>query len=318
MKIYIAGHRGMVGSALCRQLKTRDCQIITCSREKLDLLDQKRVREFFREEQPDTVIVAAAKVGGIHANNRYPAEFIYENLVIQSNLIHESWSAGVRKLLFLGSSCIYPKMAEQPIREESLMTGALESTNEPYAIAKIAGLTMCDSYSRQHGVDFRCVMPTNLYGPGDNFHHENSHVLPALLKRFHDAANKRLETVSIWGSGSPRREFLHVDDMAAGCLAVLEYDRERYKAATGPSLNHLNIGTGTDITISELAVMIANITGFEGEIVCDASKPDGTPRKLLDVSRINQLGWNAQIPLREGLQATYQWFLDNEDYLRKR
>ncbi len=318
MKIYIAGHGGMVGSALCRQLATRDCQIITSTREELDLLDQKQVRNFFREEQPDKVVVAAAKVGGIHANNSYPAKFIYENLVIQSNLIHESWSAGIRQLLFLGSSCIYPKMAEQPIREESLMTGALESTNEPYAIAKIAGLKMCDSYSRQYGVDFRSVMPTNLYGPGDNFHPEHSHVLPALLQRFHEAANEKFETVSIWGSGSARREFLHVDDMATGCIAVLDCDRKRYEEVTGPSLNHLNLGTGTDLTITELAAMIAKITGFEGDIVYDTTKPDGTPRKLLDVSRINKLGWNAQISLQEGLQVTYQWFLDNEEYLRKR
>ena len=318
MKIYVAGHGGMVGSALCRQLATRDCQIITCTREDLDLLDQKRVRDFFREEQPDKVIVAAAKVGGIYANNSCPAEFIYENLVIQSNLIHESWLAGIRELLFLGSSCIYPKMAEQPIREESLMTGALESTNEAYAIAKIAGLKMCDSYSRQYGVDFRSVMPTNLYGPGDNFHPEHSHVLPALLQRFHEAANEKLETVTIWGSGSPRREFLHVDDMAAGCLAVLDCDRDRYEEVTGPSLNHLNLGTGTDITIAELAAMIAEITGFEGEIVHDTSKPDGTPRKLLDVSRVNQLGWTAQIGLREGLEATYQWYLENQKTLRQR
>ena len=318
MKIYVAGHGGMVGSALCRQLGTRDCQIITCAREELDLLDQQRVRDLFRAEQPDAVIVAAAKVGGIHANNSYPAEFIHENLVIQSNLIHESWLAGARQLLFLGSSCIYPKMAEQPIREEALMTGPLESTNEPYAIAKIAGLKMCESYSRQYGVDFRSVMPTNLYGPGDNFHPDHSHVLPALLQRFHEAANKKLETVSIWGSGSPRREFLHVDDMAAGCLAVLDCDRDRYEEATGPGLNHLNLGTGTDIAIAELAAMIAEITGFEGEIVYDASKPDGTPRKLLDVSRLNKLGWTAQIGLREGLTTTYRWFLQNQKSLRWR
>ena len=318
MKIYVAGHGGMVGSSLCRQLKTRDCQIITRTREELDLLDQGQVRDFFRKEQPDAVIIAAAKVGGIHANDSYPAEFIHENLVIQSNLIHETWLAGVRKLLFLGSSCIYPKMAEQPIREESLMTGALESTNEPYAIAKIAGLKMCDSYSRQYGVDFRSVMPTNLYGPGDNFHPENSHVLPALLKRFHDAVNKKLETVSIWGSGSPRREFLHVDAMAAGCLAVLDCDRNSYEEVTGPDLNHLNIGTGTDLTIAKLAAMIAEIVGFEGEIAYDTNKPDGTPRKLLDVSRINKLGWTAQISLREGLITTYHWFLQNQAILRLR
>ena len=318
MKIYVAGHGGMVGSALCRQLGTRDCQLITSTREELDLLDQKQVREFLKKYQPDAVIIAAAKVGGIHANNSYPAEFIHENLVIQSNLIHESWLAGIRQLLFLGSSCIYPKMAEQPIREEALMTGPLESTNEPYAIAKVSGLKMCESYSRQYGVDFRSVMPTNLYGPGDNFHPEHSHVLPALLQRFHEAANKKLETASIWGSGSPRREFLHVDDMATGCLAVLDCDRDRYEEATGPSLNHLNLGTGTDITIAELAGMIAEITGYEGEIVYDTRKPDGTPRKLLDVSRINKLGWTAQISLREGVKKTYRWFLQNQKILRLR
>ena len=318
MKIYVAGHNGMVGSAICGQLKKRDCQILTRTKEELDLLDQRGVRDFLQQEQADAVIVAAAKVGGIRANFNYPADFIYENLVIQTNLIHEAWCAGVNKLLFLGSSCIYPKLVEQPMREEALLTGDLESTNEPYAIAKIAGLTMCNSYSRQYSVDFRSVMPTNLYGPGDNFHPEHSHVLPALLQRFHEAANEKLEAVTIWGSGLPRREFLHVDDMAAGCLAVLDCDRHSYEEATGPRLNHLNLGTGSDITIAELAAMIAEITGFEGEIVYDTSKPDGTPRKLLDVSRINTLGWTAQIALREGIERTYQWYLENQEALRQR
>ena len=318
MRIYVAGHGGMVGSALCRKLSSRTCQIITRTREELDLLDQQQVRDFFREEHPDAVIIAAAKVGGIHANNSYPAEFIHENLVIQNNLIHECWLAGVRKLLFLGSSCIYPKMAEQPIREESLMTGPLDPTNEPYALAKIAGLKMCASYSRQYGVDFRSVMPTNLYGPGDNFHPEHSHVLPALLQRFHEAANKKFETVKIWGSGLPRREFLHVDDMASGCLTVFDCDRESYEVATGPELNHINLGTGTDIAISNLASMIAEITGFEGKIVYDTKKLEGTLRKRLDISRISQLGWTARVSLREGVKTTYRWFLQNHDNLRRK
>ena len=308
----------MVGSALKRTLRERGVELVTRTREEADLREQSVVKELLRSEKPDVVIMAAAKVGGIRANQDAPAEFIRDNVAIQTNLIHESWSAGVERLLFLASSCIYPKLAAQPMAEEALLTGFLEPTNEPYAVAKISGLKLCETYRKQYGVDYRSVIPTNLYGPGDAFSVQTSHVVPALLQRFHEAANEKLETVTIWGSGSPRREFLHVDDMAAGCLAVLDCDRNRYEEATGPSLNHLNLGTGTDLTISELAAMIADITGFEGEIVCDASKPDGTPRKLLDVSRINQLGWNVQIPLWEGLQATYQWFLDNEGYLRKR
>ncbi len=318
MKLYLAGHRGMVGSALAQTLGEGGTELATRTREDADLREQSVVRELLQSEKPDVVIVAAAKVGGIGANQDAPAEFIRDNVAIQTNLIHESWYAGVERLLFLASSCIYPKLAEQPMAEEALLTGALEPTNEPYAVAKISGLKLCESYRKQYGVDYRSVIPTNLYGPGDAFSVQTSHVVPALLQRFHEAANEKHETVSIWGSGSPRREFLHVDDMAAGCLAVLDCDRDRYEEATGPNLNHLNLGTGTDITIAELAAMIAEITGFEGEIIYDTSKPDGTPRKLLDVSRINKLGWTAQIGLREGLQATYQWYLENQETLRQR
>jgi nucleoside-diphosphate-sugar epimerase len=316
MKLYLAGHRGMVGSALARTLGEGGAELITRTREDADLREQSVVRELLQSEKPDVVIVAAAKVGGIGANQDAPAEFIRDNVAIQTNLIHESWSAGVERLLFLASSCIYPKFAEQPMAEEALLTGALEPTNEPYAVAKISGLKLCESYRKQYGVDYRSVIPTNLYGPGDAFSVQTSHVVPALLPRFHAAAIEKLETVSIWGSGSPRREFLHVDDMAAGCLAVLDCERDRYEEATGSNLNHLNIGTGTDITIAELASMIAEIAGFEGEIACDTNKPDGTPRKLLDVSRINKLGWTAQIGLREGLEATYQKYLESGEYLR--
>ena len=318
MKLYLAGHRGMVGSALARTLGEGGAELVTRPREDADLREPSVVRELLRSEKPDIVIVAAAKVGGIGANQDAPAEFIRDNVAIQTNLIHESWSAGVERLLFLASSCIYPKLAEQPMAEEALLTGALEPTNEPYAVAKISGLKLCESYRKQYGVDYRSVIPTNLYGPGDAFSVQSSHVVPALLQRFHEAANEKHKTVSIWGSGSPRREFLHVDDMAAGCLAVLDCDQDRYEEATGPHLNHLNIGTGTDITIAELAAVIAEITGFEGEIVYDTSKPDGAPRKLLDVSRVSELGWKAQIPLREGIEVTYHWFLENRENLRQR
>ncbi len=307
----------MVGSSLARTLGEGGAELVTRTRQEADLREQSVVRELLQSEKPDVVIVAAAKVGGIGANQDAPAEFIRDNVAIQTNLIHESWSAGVERLLFLASSCIYPKLAEQPMAEEALLTGALEATNEPYAVAKISGLKLCESYRKQYGVDYRSVIPTNLYGPGDAFSLQTSHVIPALLQRVHEAANEKLETVTIWGSGSPRREFLHVDDMATGCLAVLDCDRGRYEEITGPSLNHLNLGTGTDITIAELAAMIAEVTGFAGEIVYDTSKPDGTPRKLLDVSRINQLGWTAQTGLREGLEATYQWFLENQENLRQ-
>jgi nucleoside-diphosphate-sugar epimerase len=262
------------------------------------------------------VILAAAKVGGIHANNTYPADFIYENLMIEANVIHQAYSAGVKKLLFLGSSCIYPKLADQPMREDALLTGTLEPTNEPYAIAKIAGIKLCESYNRQHGVDYRSVMPTNLYGPGDNFHPENSHVLPALIRRFHEAKKGGLEEVVIWGTGTPRREFLHVDDMAEASLFVMDLPAHTYAANTQPLLSHVNVGSGSDISILELAELVAKVTGFEGRIATDPSKPDGTPRKLMDVSRLAEMGWSARIPLEEGVRETYQWFLQNIDTYR--
>jgi nucleoside-diphosphate-sugar epimerase len=313
-KIYVAGHRGMVGGAILRKLIARreageDLTLITKSSVELDLKNQGAVHEFMQEVRPDEVILAAAKVGGIVANNSYPAQFIYENLMIECNVIHAAYEAGVKKLLQLGSSCIYPKMAEQPMREEALLTGTLEPTNEPYAIAKIAGIKLCESYNRQYGVDYRSVMPTNLYGPGDNFHPENSHVLPALIRRFHEAAQNGAESVTVWGSGKPMREFLHVDDMAEASLFVLDLDDETYQRETQPMLSHINVGSGTDVTIRELAEMVAEIAGFLGELKFDASKPDGAPRKLMDVSRLKRLGWEASIPLKKGLQETYDWFL---------
>ncbi|SNS86515.1 GDP-L-fucose synthase [Tropicimonas sediminicola] len=319
MKTFLAGHRGMVGSAIHRQMLAAGTpaeQILTRPHAELDLTDQAAVRTFFREETPDQVILAAAKVGGIHANNTYPAGFIYENLMMEANVIHHAYEAGVRRLLFLGSSCIYPKMAPQPMAEDALLTGTLEPTNEPYAIAKIAGIKLCESYNRQYGVDYRSVMPTNLYGPGDNFHPSNSHVLPALMRRFHEAAREGAEEVVIWGSGTPRREFLHVDDMARASLFVLGLDRETYAANTDPMLSHINVGTGTDISIADLAGMVAGVTGFQGRIVCDRSKPDGTPRKLMDVSRLAQMGWQAQIALEAGIRETYDWYLENAADLR--
>jgi len=319
MKYYVAGHRGMVGSAIMRRLEARredDLEIITRTHAELDLTDQAAVRGLMAEETPDVVILAAAKVGGIQANNSYPAEFIYENLMMEANVIHQAFAADVKRLLFLGSSCIYPKLALQPMAEDALLTDPLEPTNEPYAIAKIAGIKLCESYNRQYGVDYRSVMPTNLYGPGDNFHPENSHVLPALLRRFHEAAASGAKEVVIWGSGTPRREFLHVDDMAEAALFVLDLPKEQYEAETEPMLSHVNIGTGTDVSIRELADLIAQITGFEGRIVCDTSKPDGTPRKLMDVSRLSEMGWKANIPLEEGIRQTYDWFLENRDRLR--
>ncbi|MDE4134767.1 GDP-L-fucose synthase [Phaeobacter sp. QD34_3] len=315
VKIYVAGHRGMVGGAILRQLEARkaageDLTLITRTSSELDLTDQAAVRAFFAEEQPDQVILAAAKVGGIIANNSYPGQFIYENLMIECNVIHQAYAAGVRKLLQLGSSCIYPKEAAQPMREDALLTGTLEPTNEPYAVAKIAGIKLCESYNRQYGVDYRSVMPTNLYGPGDNFHPENSHVLPALIRRFHEAARDGLEEVTIWGSGKPMREFLHVDDMAAASLFVMDLDDATYQRETEPMLSHINVGSGTDVTILELAQMVAEVTGFEGKISTDPSKPDGTMRKLMDVSRLARLGWTASIPLKEGIAETYAWFLE--------
>ena len=316
-KIYVAGHRGMVGSAILRQLKARgETKTVTRTHAELDLTNQSDVREFMQAERPDVVILAAAKVGGIHANNTYPANFIYENLMIECNVIHEAFAAGVKRLLQLGSSCIYPRHAPQPMREDVLLTGTLEPTNEPYAVAKIAGIKLCESYNRQHGVDYRSVMPTNLYGPGDNFHPENSHVLPALIRRFHEAAQERLEEVAIWGTGSPRREFLHVDDMAAGALFVLDLPKRDCDANTKPMLSHINVGTGVDISILELAHLVARITGFNGIITTDLSKPDGSLRKLMDVSRLANMGWRARIGLEAGITETYQWYLANIESLR--
>lgn len=316
-KYYIAGHRGMVGGAITRQLRAAGAtDIVTCSHSELDLTDQLAVREFMQAVRPDVVILAAAKVGGIYANNTYPAEFIYENLMIECNVIHQAFGAGVKKLLQLGSSCIYPKAVPQPMREDALLTGILEPTNEPYAVAKIAGIKLCESYNRQHGVDYRSVMPTNLYGPGDNFHPDNSHVIPALIRRFHEAARDGIDEVVIWGSGIPRREFLHVDDMAAASLFVLNLSKKIYEANTDPMLSHINVGTGTDITIIELSKLVAKVTGFTGKISTDPTKPDGTMRKLMEVSRLAQMGWRARIKLEQGLEDTYAWYLANIETVR--
>ncbi|MDF3362847.1 GDP-L-fucose synthase [Sulfitobacter sp. Ks41] len=320
-KIYLAGHRGMVGGAILRQLEARsgageDLTLITRTHAELDLTNQAAVRDFMQAEKPDVVILAAAKVGGIHANNAYPADFIYENLMIECNVIHQAFAAGVTRLLQLGSSCIYPRAVAQPMKEDALLTGVLEPTNEPYAVAKIAGIKLCESYNRQHGTDYRSVMPTNLYGPGDNFHPENSHVLPALIRRFHEAAQAGDDEVQIWGSGKPRREFLHVDDMAEASLFVLDLDRETYDANTQPMLSHINVGTGIDVSIMELAQMVARVTGFQGRITNDPNKPDGTLRKLMDVSRLADMGWRASVDLEKGLQETYDWFIDNQDVIR--
>ncbi len=313
---FVAGHRGMVGSAILRQLQARRERVITRSRGELDLSDQKAVREFLTAERPEAIILAAAKVGGIHANNTYPAEFLYENLMIEANVIHAAHLAGVDRLLFLGSSCIYPRDVAQPMSEHALLTGVLEATNEPYAIAKIAGIKLCESYNRQYGRDYRSVMPTNLYGPGDNYHPENSHVLPALMRRFHEAKRDGASTVTIWGTGAPRREFLHVDDMAEASLYVLNLDRRIYTANTEPMLSHINVGTGKDVSITELAGMVAEVTGFDGAIEFDTSKPDGTPRKLMDVSRLSAMGWSHSIPLAEGIASTYAWYVANAGDLR--
>jgi GDP-L-fucose synthase len=316
MRAYVAGHRGMVGSAIARSLEADGTEIVTATRSELDLADQSAVRSFLARERPDTVIVAAAKVGGIHANNTLPAEFIYENLMIECNIIDGAFRAGVDRLLFLGSSCIYPRNARQPMPEESLLTGTLEPTNEPYAIAKIAGIKLCESYNRQYGTDYRSAMPTNLYGPGDNFHETNSHVLPALLRRFHEAKQAGSEEVVIWGTGTPKREFLHVDDMAAACVFLLNLPKDVYAANTEPMLSHINVGTGSDVSIADLAWAIARGTGFEGRISFDTTKPDGAPRKLLDVSRLTNMGWTASVPLEVGIRQTYAWFLANQAYLR--
>jgi nucleoside-diphosphate-sugar epimerase len=318
MSIFVAGHRGMVGGAILKKLSKQGIDTIVKTHAELDLSDQNSVRSFMQSARPETVILAAAKVGGIHANSTYPAEFIYENLMIQANVIHQAYEAGVKRLLFLGSSCIYPRLAEQPMREDALLTGTLEPTNEPYAIAKIAGIKLCESYNRQYGVDYRSVMPTNLYGPGDNFHPENSHVVPALMRRFHEAAQTDLEEVVVWGSGTPRREFLHVDDMAEASLFVLDLDKEVYARETDPMLSHINVGSGTEVTIRELAETIAEVTQFKGRISFDTSKPDGTPRKLMDVSRLKRMGWTASTTLKKGLQETYDWCLAQDESALRR
>ena len=309
-KVYVAGHRGMVGSAIVRALERRGgAQVVKRTHAELDLTDQAAVRAFFGAEKPAQVVLAAARVGGIHANNTYPAEFIHANLMIEANVIHEAWRAGVRELLFLGSSCIYPRMAPQPMREDALLTGVLESTNEPYAVAKIAGIKLCESYNRQHGTDYRSAMPTTLYGPGDNYHPEDSHVIPGLIRRFHDARAAGAPSVTIWGTGTPRREFLFVDDMAEACLHVMDLDRATYEANTQPMLSHINVGTGEDIPIIELARLIARVVGYEGRIEKDPSKPDGAPRKLMDASRLKALGWKPKVGLEEGLALAYRDFL---------
>ena len=317
-KIYVAGHRGMVGSAIVRQLLAQGVEqshIITRTHDELELTSQLAVQELFAKEKPTQVYMAAAKVGGIHANNTYPADFIYENLMVQANVIDAAFKNGVKKLLFLGSSCIYPRMAEQPMREDTLLTGTLEPTNEPYAIAKIAGIKLCESYNRQygasHGVDYRSVMPTNLYGPGDNYQLENSHVIPALIRRFYEAKVNHASSVTIWGTGTPRREFLYVDDMAAASVHVMNLPRSTYSQHTQPMISHINVGCGQDISIRELAVAIARVIGYAGDITLDPTKPDGTPRKLMNSTRLNALGWQAQVGLEVGLEKAYEDFLQN-------
>jgi len=312
-RIYIAGHRGLVGSAIARRLEAHGCSnVITRTHSELDLTDQTAVRAFFAAGKPDYVILAAAKVGGIYANNTYPAEFIYQNLMIESNVIDAAYRNGVERLLFLGSTCIYPKAVEQPMREDALLTDTLEPTNEPYALAKIAGIKLCESYNRQYGTDYRSVMPTNLYGINDNFHPENSHVIPALMRRFHEAKLANAEEVVVWGTGNAMREFLYVDDMAAASLFVLGLDEETYQNNTQPMLSHINVGTGVDVTIREMAETMKRVVGFEGELLFDTSKPDGTPRKLIDVSRLSAMGWRYATGLEEGLQKSYEWFLSQE------
>ena len=309
-RFYVAGHRGLVGAAIVRRLHARGYRnILIRSHAELDLTDRQAVQEFFAHQRPDHVVLAAAKVGGIHANNTYPAEFIYQNLLIEANVIHSAYLSGVKRLLFLGSSCIYPKLAPQPIPEEALLTGPLEPTNEPYAIAKIAGIKLCESYNRQYGTHYRSVMPTNLYGPGDNFDLQTSHVIPALMRKFHDAKQQGSASVSVWGSGRPRREFLYVDDMADACLFVMGVSDVAYSSVTETMTSHLNVGSGSDITIRELAQTMATVVGYDGEIHFDADKPDGAPRKLLDVAKLTQLGWQAKTGLQQGLEATFAWYL---------
>jgi len=313
-KIYIAGHRGLVGSAIIRQLESRGFNnLITRTHSELDLTNQSEVQAFFQDQKPDYVILAAAKVGGIHANSTYPAEFIYENMMIEANVIDAAYRNGVERLLFLGSTCIYPKAVQQPMREDALLTGVLEPTNEPYALAKIAGIKLCESYNRQYGTNFRSVMPTNLYGINDNFHPENSHVIPALMRRFHEAKLNNDSEVMVWGSGNAMREFLYVDDMAAASLFVLELDDDIYRSNTKPMLSHINVGTGVDVTIREMAETMKRVVGFKGELKFDASKPDGAPRKLIDVSRLISMGWRYSVDLEDGLKKTYTWYLENEE-----
>ena len=311
-KIFVAGHRGLVGSAIMRRLQAEGCKnLVLRTHKELDLIDQSAVRFFFEQERPEIVVLAAAKVGGIMANFTYPGEFIYENIMIQSNIIHWSQKTGVKRLLFLGSACIFPKLAPQPMKEEYLLTGPLEPTNDAYAVAKIAGIKMCESYRRQYGSDFRSVMPTNLYGPNDNFDFETSHVLPALLRKFHQAVLTKGDTVSVWGSGRPRREFLHVDDMVAASLHIMNLSQDSYWSVATPHCSHINVGSGSDVSILELSELIAGITGFNGRIEFDASMPDGTPRKLLDISRLKQLGWQKETGLEEGIRQTYAWMVEH-------
>ena len=311
-KIYVAGHRGMVGSALVRRLQDAECgNLLLKTRAEVDLENQQQVHDFMQAEKPDYVFLAAARVGGIHANNTYPARFIYSNLMIAANVINAAYVSGVQNLLFLGSSCIYPKLAPQPMPEDCLLTGVLEETNEPYAIAKIAGIKLCESYNREYGTDYRSVMPTNLYGTNDNFNLKTSHVLPALLRKFHEAKVANSPSVEIWGTGTPRREFLHVDDLADACLFVACLLKDEYAAHTKPRLSHLNIGTGADVSIAELAEVIRGVVGYRGEIEYNSDYPDGTKRKLLDISAVTNMGWKARIGLKEGIAATYQWYLEN-------
>ena len=316
-RVYVAGCNGMVGNAICRHLiKNESVHLVTTTRSDLDLTNQLQVQDFFQGEDVDQIYLVAAKVGGIHANNEFPAEFIYENLMIEANVINSAHKAKIQNLLFLGSSCIYPKFTKQPIKEQSLLTGVLENTNEPYAIAKIAGIKLCESYNRQYGRDYRCIMPSNLYGPEDNFHPSNSHVIPALIQRFHKAKLNKLKEVVVWGTGMPKREFLHVDDLARGAIHIMNLDLKTYSKYSKPMMSHINIGSGHDCTIKNLTETIAKIVGFNGLVSWDKTKPDGTPRKLLDISLIKKIGWKPTIELEEGLKDTYQWYLENLDKLR--
>ena len=313
-RIYVSGHLGLAGSAIMRCLKSKGfTNLVVRTHQELELTDQRSVRNFFQEEKIEYVIVAAAKVGGIHANNTYPAEFIYGNLMVEANLIHEAYQAGIDRILFLGSSCIYPKLAPQPMREDALLTGLMEPTNEPYAVAKIAGIKLCESYNRQYGTHFRSVMPTNLYGPNDNFDLKNSHVLPALIRKFHEAKESGETNIEVWGTGNPRREFLHVDDLADACVYLMGLPDEIYESSVSPRLSHVNVGTGEDITIRNLAEMIGDIVEFQGKIHFNTDKPDGPPRKLLDVSLLNRLGWKSKISIEDGLISTYQWYLEHQE-----